>query len=84
MDRFIQRLNIEHFERLLQTVTDESVRQRISMLLEEERAKKPADADKQGGYGRESSSQPPPSRFFPGERPAREEPCRLFHYARAA
>jgi len=25
------------------------VRQRISMLLEEERAKKPADADKQGG-----------------------------------
>ena len=45
MDRFIQRLNIEHFERLLQTVTDESV----SMLLEEERAKKPADADKQGG-----------------------------------
>jgi len=49
MDRFIQRLNIEHFERLLQTVTDESVRQRISMLLEEERAKKPADADKQRG-----------------------------------
>jgi len=33
----------------LQTITDESVRQRISMLLEEERAKKPADADKQGG-----------------------------------
>lgn len=46
MDRFIQRLNIEHFERLLLTVTDESVRQRISMLLDEERAKKPADADK--------------------------------------
>ena len=25
MDPFIQRLDIEHFERLLQTVTDESV-----------------------------------------------------------
>jgi hypothetical protein len=47
MDRFIQRLNIEHFERLLQTVTDESVRQRVSMLLEEERAKQPTDTDKQ-------------------------------------
>jgi hypothetical protein len=46
MDRFIQRLNIEHFERLLQTLTDESVRQRVSMLLEEERAKQPTDGDK--------------------------------------
>ena len=46
MDRFIQRLNIEHFERLLQTVTDESVRQRISTLLEEERAKQPTDSDR--------------------------------------
>jgi hypothetical protein len=46
MDRFIQRLNIEHFERLLQTVTDESVRHRISELLDEERAKQPTDADK--------------------------------------
>lgn len=46
MDRFVQRLNIEHFERLLQTVQDESVRQRVSMLLEEERAKQPAEADK--------------------------------------
>ena len=46
MDRFIQRLNIEHFERLLQTVTDESVRQRISVLLDEERAKHPTDGDK--------------------------------------
>ncbi|MFY9837876.1 MAG: hypothetical protein WAK55_15700 [Xanthobacteraceae bacterium] len=46
MDRFVQRLNIEHFERLLQTVTDESVRQRISILLAEERAKQPTDADK--------------------------------------
>ena len=46
MDRFIQRLNIEHFERLLQTLTDESVRQRVSVLLEEERAKQPTDGDK--------------------------------------
>jgi hypothetical protein len=46
MDRFVQRLNIEHFEKLLQTVTDESVRQRINMLLEEERAKQPIDVDK--------------------------------------
>ena len=43
MDRFIQRLNIVHYERLLLSVTDESQRQRISMLLEEERAKKPTD-----------------------------------------
>ncbi|HXX50119.1 MAG TPA: hypothetical protein VEI98_02380 [Xanthobacteraceae bacterium] len=47
MDRFIQRLNIEHYERLLRSVTDESERLRISMLLEEERAKKPTDTDKQ-------------------------------------
>jgi hypothetical protein len=46
MDRFIQRLNIEHYERLLQILTDESVRQRVSMLLEEERAKQATDADK--------------------------------------
>jgi hypothetical protein len=46
MDRFIQRLNIEHFERLLQTVTDESERQRISLLLAEERAKGPIDTGK--------------------------------------
>lgn len=49
MDRFVQRLNIEHFERLLQTVADESVRQRVSRLLEEERAKQPTDADKREG-----------------------------------
>ena len=51
MDRFIQRLNIEHFERLLQTLTDESVRQRVSMLLEEERAKRPTDGDKRESLG---------------------------------
>jgi hypothetical protein len=44
MDRFVQRLNIEHFE-----LADESLRQRVSMLLEEERAKQPADADKREG-----------------------------------
>ena len=47
MDRFIHRLNIEHFERLLQTVTDESVRQRVSILLKEERAKKPTETQKE-------------------------------------
>jgi hypothetical protein len=46
VDRFIQRLNIEHYQRLLQTVMDVSERQLITTLLEEERAKKPTDADK--------------------------------------
>jgi len=46
MDRFIQRQNIEHYERLLQTVTDEAERQRILKLLEEERAKQPTSQAK--------------------------------------
>lgn len=39
MDRFIHRLNIEHYEKLLERTTDEAERQRILKLLEEERAK---------------------------------------------
>ena len=39
MERFIHRLNIEHYEKLLQRTTDEAERQRILKLLEEERAK---------------------------------------------
>ncbi len=39
MERFIHRLNIEHYERLLQTVTDDAERKRILELLEEERGK---------------------------------------------
>jgi hypothetical protein len=39
MERFIHRLNVEHYEKLLQTITDESERQRILKLLEEEKKK---------------------------------------------
>ncbi|HEY1361563.1 MAG TPA: hypothetical protein VGF60_04915 [Xanthobacteraceae bacterium] len=39
MDRFIRRKNIEHFQRLLETVTDEAERDRILKLLAEEREK---------------------------------------------
>lgn len=39
MDRFIHRLNIEHYEKLLERTTDETERLRILKLLEEERAK---------------------------------------------
>ena len=55
MDRFIQRLNIVHYERLLLSVTDESQRQHISMLLEEERAKKPTDTDNSRHIGRSAT-----------------------------
>ncbi len=41
MDKFVQRLNIEHYTRLLQTVTDEKERERIRKLLAEEIQKKP-------------------------------------------
>jgi hypothetical protein len=37
MQRFIHRLNIEHYEKLLQTVTAEAERKRILRLLEEEK-----------------------------------------------
>ncbi len=37
MERFIHRENIKHYEKLLQTVTDETERKRILMLLEEEK-----------------------------------------------
>jgi hypothetical protein len=39
MERFVHRLNLEHYEKLLQTITDESERQRILKLLEEEKKK---------------------------------------------
>ena len=39
MERFIHRQNIEHYEKLLQTVTDEAERKRILKLLEEETKK---------------------------------------------
>ncbi len=39
MERLIHRQNIEHYERLLQTVTDETERKRILKLLEEEKQK---------------------------------------------
>jgi hypothetical protein len=36
MDRFIRRQNVEHYERLLATVTNEAERQKILRLLAEE------------------------------------------------
>ena len=39
MENFVRRQNIEHFRRLLQTVTDESERQRILALLKDEEQK---------------------------------------------
>ncbi len=44
MERFIHRQNIEHYERLLQTVTDETERKRVLKLLEEEKQKTNLDA----------------------------------------
>jgi hypothetical protein len=41
MDKFVQRLNVEHYTRLLETVTDEKERERIRKLLAEEIQKKP-------------------------------------------
>jgi hypothetical protein len=41
MERFIHRENIKHYEKLLQTTTDEAERQRIQKLLEEERKRMP-------------------------------------------
>lgn len=46
MERFIHRLNIEHYEKLLQRTTDESERQRILKLLAEERKKLPDEPPK--------------------------------------
>jgi hypothetical protein len=45
MDKFIQRLNIEHFTRLLQTISDEKERERIRKLLAEEIEKKPKGSE---------------------------------------
>jgi len=44
MERFIRRQNIEHYRRLLETVTDEAERQKILKLLAEEQ-KKESEAD---------------------------------------
>ena len=46
MDKFVQRLNIEHYTRLLETVTDENERQRIRKLRAEEIEKKPNGGEK--------------------------------------
>jgi hypothetical protein len=43
MERFIHRANIEHYEKLLKQTTDETERQRILKLLEEERRKLPGE-----------------------------------------
>lgn len=47
MDKFIQRQNIEHYQRLLETVADAGERERIEKLLAEEVAKNPnSDKDR--------------------------------------
>ncbi len=48
MDRFIQRANIERYERLLEITTDETKRQRIIKLLEEERTKNQSKLTRRG------------------------------------
>ena len=47
MERFIHRQNIEHYERLLQTVVDEVERKRILKLLEEETKKTHLDGPRE-------------------------------------
>ena len=39
MDRFVRRQNVEHYRHLLETVTQESERQRILTLLAQEQQK---------------------------------------------
>jgi hypothetical protein len=46
MKSFIHRLNIEHYEKLLERTTDAAERQRILGLLEEERKKTADDPPK--------------------------------------
>jgi len=46
MDRFIRRRNIKHYQHLLETITDESQRQIILKLLEEEQQKQKDAGDK--------------------------------------
>lgn len=41
MDKFVQRLNLEHYSRLLETVTDEKEREQIRKSLAEEIQKRP-------------------------------------------
>jgi predicted component of type VI protein secretion system len=36
MDRFIQQANIDHYRKLMARTADESIRQRIQRLLDEE------------------------------------------------
>jgi len=43
MDKFIHRLNIERYQRLLENVTDGDQRERIEKLLAEEMRKQPDD-----------------------------------------
>jgi hypothetical protein len=46
MEPFIRRHNVEHYRRLLETITDEKQRQLIVKLLEEERQKQKDAGDK--------------------------------------
>jgi len=47
MERFIRRQNVEHYLRLLESVTDETERQHILKLLDEERQKQKNAGDKE-------------------------------------
>jgi hypothetical protein len=47
MERFIHRQNIEHYQRLLQTVTDKAEPSRVLKLLEEEKKKTDLDGPPQ-------------------------------------
>jgi hypothetical protein len=46
MDRFVRRENIKHYKELLKTAKDEAERQRILMLLAEERQKQKDAGDR--------------------------------------
>jgi hypothetical protein len=39
MESFVIRMNIEHYQRLLERTSDDSTRQRVRQLLKEEEAK---------------------------------------------
>lgn len=47
MEKFVRRQNVDHFLQLLAATTDESERQRIMKLLEEERQKQRDAGDRE-------------------------------------
>jgi hypothetical protein len=46
IDRFVRSQNVEHYQRLLETIADEAERQKILRLLAEEQQKQEQSGDK--------------------------------------